>query len=249
MNLQRWCANPDNVLCCRRGRVFIHKPDPANPKLKIVKITHIFAYPESKWHNPFKIGEDGTLAEVCAKFEGHILGSNLRNQLGELVGKTLGCFCDQKTQCHTQTLQRLVAMRGNLPTKMVDQRTVETRRDGNCQTQTKTKKVCSRNVKPGECSRYLEAINEMLDFRGYKIKNGNQCVVLDVETEPETENKEVDFLQWQCFTFQKGHTEAYPNLLNRMARNIVPQSHLLEEERFANFRDGIQVFPELSLID
>ena len=110
MNLERWCENSNNILCCRRGRVFIHEKDPQGAKVK-----HVFTYPQSKWHNPFKVEDNKTVADVCALFEKHILGSELRNHLDELVGKTLGCFCAPSSQCHIRTLQRLVQMRDDLP--------------------------------------------------------------------------------------------------------------------------------------
>lgn len=171
MNLERWCADPNNVLCCRHGRVFIHEIDPENPDQKI---KHVFAYPESKWHNPFKVGKDGTLEEVCKLFETHVLTSELRDQLGELVGKTLGCFCDQSTQCHTQTLQKLVGMRHELcdsvaiissddvdvsvsaaepikPAATITSTTTTNKstKKAQCQAQTKAKNQCSKNAKEG----------------------------------------------------------------------------------------------------
>lgn len=112
MHLERWCKDPNNVLCCRKGRVAIYEPDPKDPTKKV---NHIFMYPKSKWCNPYKVGEDGTLEMVLAKFERHILSSMLRDELHELVGKTLGCFCNQKAQCHIQILQKLVTMRNKLP--------------------------------------------------------------------------------------------------------------------------------------
>lgn len=150
MDLRQWCANPDNVLCCRNGRVFIHTPDPENPN---VKKQEVFTYSKSKWCNPFKEGVDGTLAEVCQKFENYILTSELRNDLGELVGKNLGCFCDQKNQCHTQTLARLVALRDNLPeptevttTAPVKSNKKPTSTENRCQAQTQKKTQCTRKA-------------------------------------------------------------------------------------------------------
>jgi hypothetical protein len=49
--------------------------------------------PQSKWANPFKIGKDGDKEEVLEKYKAYILGSPLKNELEELRGKTLGCWC------------------------------------------------------------------------------------------------------------------------------------------------------------
>lgn len=61
----------------------------------------------SKWGNPFVIGKDGTREEVVNKYEKWILTqSQLLNDLPELYGKTLGCFCHPKA-CHGDILVRL----------------------------------------------------------------------------------------------------------------------------------------------
>lgn len=69
----------------------------------------------SVWGNPFKVGRDGTLAEVLAKYRAHVLGSpDLLVQLHTLRGKVLGCWCcdgDASTpspaKCHAQVLAEL----------------------------------------------------------------------------------------------------------------------------------------------
>lgn len=61
----------------------------------------------SKWGNPFVIGKDGTREEVVNKYEKWILTQpKLLNDLPELYGKTLGCFCHPKA-CHGDILVRL----------------------------------------------------------------------------------------------------------------------------------------------
>ena len=71
----------------------------------------------SIWGNPYQEGRDGTLEEVLAKYEAHVLGSpELLAQLPELDGKTLGCWCAPKGGltasdpliCHGQKLIRLI---------------------------------------------------------------------------------------------------------------------------------------------
>ena len=63
----------------------------------------------SKWGNPFRIGRDGTRAQVIARYE-RWLGEQpeLIGQLGELEGKTLGCWCAPNA-CHGDVLARLAA--------------------------------------------------------------------------------------------------------------------------------------------
>ncbi len=58
----------------------------------------------SKWGNPYSIGKDGDREEVIRKYRHHLFnqlqdGSITLNDLQELEGKTLGCFCKPKA-CH-----------------------------------------------------------------------------------------------------------------------------------------------------
>jgi hypothetical protein len=62
----------------------------------------------SKWGNPFIIGKDGTREEVISKYEMHIMEHpTLINELPELIGKTLGCWCKPKA-CHGDILVIMV---------------------------------------------------------------------------------------------------------------------------------------------
>lgn len=66
----------------------------------------------SKWGNPFVIGKDGTREEVIAKYRKWILKrTELLNDLHELKGKTLGCFCKPQA-CHGDVLIKLIEERG-----------------------------------------------------------------------------------------------------------------------------------------
>lgn len=65
----------------------------------------------SKWGNPYS-HKEGTLAEffvssrseAIAKYEEYLLSNkDLMNSLGELRGKTLGCWCKPKS-CHGDIL-------------------------------------------------------------------------------------------------------------------------------------------------
>ena len=58
----------------------------------------------SKWGNPFEIGRDGTRFEVIAKYRAWVKENpKLMKDLGELRGKTLGCWCKPKP-CHGDEL-------------------------------------------------------------------------------------------------------------------------------------------------
>ena len=70
--------------------------------------------PQSKWHNPYVIGRDGTLEQVLQKFEKFYLNNfDLRSQISELSGKRIACWCCGKNEvltaadpikCHGQIL-------------------------------------------------------------------------------------------------------------------------------------------------
>lgn len=61
----------------------------------------------SKWGNPFRIGIDGTRAEVLKKYRNWIVNqSKLMTSLHELEGKVLGCYCKPKA-CHGDILKEL----------------------------------------------------------------------------------------------------------------------------------------------
>lgn len=73
---------------------------------------------ESKWHNPYivmkkneKINDNGkkkyTLDESLDKYREYVLNTDLVNQLNELDGKILGCWC-KPDRCHGDILKELV---------------------------------------------------------------------------------------------------------------------------------------------
>ena len=63
----------------------------------------------SKWGNPFEIGPDGTRTEVIEKYEAWLrMQPNLMNEILELDGKILGCWCSPKP-CHGEVLVRIIA--------------------------------------------------------------------------------------------------------------------------------------------
>ena len=62
----------------------------------------------AKWGNPFQIGVDGTRSEVIEKFRQWIITQpQLMNDLEELRGKRLGCWCYPKP-CHGDVLLDLL---------------------------------------------------------------------------------------------------------------------------------------------
>jgi len=67
-------------------------------------------FPESKWHNPFVVGLDGTLGEVLEKYEQHVYASGLIKDIDEIRDKVLGCWCKPEP-CHGDILMRLLKYR------------------------------------------------------------------------------------------------------------------------------------------
>jgi len=98
IDLEKWMSDLDNHLYVgRKGRIWITDPK--------TKEKNIFHYKDSKWKNPFKVSpKDYTLEESIKLYKKHIKDNNLIKDLHELGGKTLGCFCDQKNDCHAKVL-------------------------------------------------------------------------------------------------------------------------------------------------
>lgn len=62
----------------------------------------------SKWGNPFRTDRDGTIGQVLAKYEFHLVETGLFHQLAELKDKTLICWCNDDEQCHGDVLIKLI---------------------------------------------------------------------------------------------------------------------------------------------
>lgn len=62
---------------------------------------------QSKWHNPYPVKTYG-LSKCLILFEDYIVKDPLYNQLDELKGKTLGCYCKEGEACHGDILLRLL---------------------------------------------------------------------------------------------------------------------------------------------
>jgi hypothetical protein len=62
--------------------------------------------PQSKWFNPFTVAKHG--ADAIPLYEQYIRSSPLMNDLEELRGKRLGCWCTPNP-CHGDVLIKLLA--------------------------------------------------------------------------------------------------------------------------------------------
>lgn len=75
----------------------------------------VFIGRPSQWGNPFKIGIHGTREEVVAKYREWILngdGQYLLDEIDDLYGKTLGCYCKPE-DCHGDVLLEIIEERHN----------------------------------------------------------------------------------------------------------------------------------------
>ena len=67
-----------------------------------------------KWGNPFSIGKDGDRDEVIRKYREWIMKQDhLLNDLHELKGRVLGCWCHPKA-CHGDVLAELADLHKTL---------------------------------------------------------------------------------------------------------------------------------------
>lgn len=68
----------------------------------------VFIGRPSKWGNPFKIGEGKyTREQALEKFDEWIVGqADLLDDIEELRGKILGCYCKPE-RCHGDTLLQI----------------------------------------------------------------------------------------------------------------------------------------------
>lgn len=64
---------------------------------------HVYIGRPSKWGNPFVIGKDGNRQEVVRKYEEWLLNNKLMNDVHELQGKNLVCWC-APLACHGDVL-------------------------------------------------------------------------------------------------------------------------------------------------
>ncbi|WP_429726407.1 DUF4326 domain-containing protein [Alicyclobacillus sendaiensis] len=99
----RWIEMKDTsrVVHCRREPYDVY----------IGRAVPRFGLRQSKWANPFRIGKDGTREECIAKYREYLLSRpELLEDLEELRGKTLGCWC-KPAPCHGDVLVELLEER------------------------------------------------------------------------------------------------------------------------------------------
>lgn len=81
----------------------IHRPGMRAPLNGAVLVAR-----PSRWGNPYKVGHDGTQAEVVAKYERWLLERpDLLAQLPSLAARRLACYCPLDEPCHADVLARL----------------------------------------------------------------------------------------------------------------------------------------------
>ena len=99
-NLKTWIYDISNLYVGRRGRIFITDPE--------TREKTYFSYNGSKWANPFKVGKKHYTLDTSLKlYEEYVRGSSLWDELDELEGITLGCFCLPNSRCHAKVLVEL----------------------------------------------------------------------------------------------------------------------------------------------
>jgi hypothetical protein len=68
----------------------------------------------SKWANPYRVAECGTVEAAVEKYRQYIMRTpSLLNDIGELRGKTLGCWC-KPGPCHGDVLVKLAAVQRDI---------------------------------------------------------------------------------------------------------------------------------------
>ena len=81
------------------------KPKVLNRRRNL-KSTGVYVGRPTKWGNPFVIGVHGTREEVVALYREYILNSRLKDELHELTGRNLICWC-APLACHADVLLEL----------------------------------------------------------------------------------------------------------------------------------------------
>lgn len=101
-DLKKWSEDPNNVYIARKGVVFVI--DKQGDKMRYPKY-------DSIWANPYKVDKDGTRQQVLEKYRKYIVNKiekeNLYEELENLRGKNLGCWCKPEA-CHGDILVELL---------------------------------------------------------------------------------------------------------------------------------------------
>ena len=89
-DLKEWIQDEQNIYVGRRN--------------------HYVGVSGSKWANPFTVGERYTIKESLELYREHVITSGLIRDIGELLGKNLGCWCVSDTciSCHAVVLVQLM---------------------------------------------------------------------------------------------------------------------------------------------
>ncbi len=68
----------------------------------------------SVFGNPFKLGPDGSRAEIVARYRAYLLDDPelLARARTELAGRDLACWCPRDGPCHADVLLELANLRG-----------------------------------------------------------------------------------------------------------------------------------------
>ena len=94
-NLEGWLKDEYNIYIGRAGRIFI-KDKGTGDKI-------IFHCKKSIFHNPYNLKEYN-LCDSLYLYEKYLIKSLLINNLEQLWGKNLGCFCESGNHCHGDIL-------------------------------------------------------------------------------------------------------------------------------------------------
>lgn len=80
---------------------------PEDQRVYIGRANRKYGFKQSKWANHFKIMRHGTRSEVVQKYGAWVMQVKyLREAIGELRGKVLGCWCKPR-ECHGDFLAYL----------------------------------------------------------------------------------------------------------------------------------------------
>jgi len=111
---------PYTVVCDVRSELWKSTPNEQKMYCGRANFSHGFA--ESYWHNPYKIGEDGTREEVITQYRVHLFSNpEMLRRIPELRGKLLGCWCKKDGEaCHCDTLAYLANLEDDKLQAIID---------------------------------------------------------------------------------------------------------------------------------
>jgi hypothetical protein len=76
--------------------------------LKKLEVNMVYIGRPSKWGNPFAMRSELDRERVIEQYEEHLMNSpHLINQISELKGKDLVCWCSPKA-CHGDVLKKII---------------------------------------------------------------------------------------------------------------------------------------------